>query len=45
MVSDRALTLLVAGLLVVLLAAVLVAWLTVRSPGLEPVSIPSASQA
>ena len=43
--SDRALTLLVAALLVVLLATLVGGWLTLRSPGLDPVSIPSVSQA
>ncbi len=44
-ISDRALTLLVAALLVVLLATVVGGWLTLRSPGMDPVSIPSVSQA
>ncbi|SDS05997.1 hypothetical protein SAMN04488543_0991 [Friedmanniella luteola] len=43
--SDRALTGLVATLLLVLLATLVAGWLTLRSPGLEPVSIPSLSQA
>lgn len=43
--SDRALTGLVATLLVVLLATLVGGWLTLRSPGLDPVSIPSVSQA
>ena len=44
-ISDRALTLLLAALLVVLLATLVGGWLTLRSPGLDPVSIPSVSQA
>ena len=43
--SDRALTALVATLLLVLLATLVGGWLVLRSPGLEPVSIPSVSQA
>jgi uncharacterized membrane protein YccC len=43
--SDRALTALVAVLLVVLLATLVGGWLTLRSPGLDPVPLPSVSQA
>jgi hypothetical protein len=44
-ISDRALTLLVAVLLGVLLATVVGGWWTLRSPGLDPVPIPAVSQA
>ena len=43
--SERALTLLVVVLALVLLATVVGGWLTLRSPGLDPVSIPSVGQA
>ena len=43
--SERALTMLVAVLLLVLLATVVGGWLTLRSPGLDPAGIPSVGQA
>ena len=43
--SDRALTWLVAVLLLVLLATVVGGWWTLRSPGLEPVALPAVGQA
>ena len=43
--SERSLTLLAAVLLLALLATVVGGWWTLRSPGLEPVSIPSVGQA
>ncbi len=43
--SERALVLLVAVLVLILVATVVGGWLTLRSPGLAPVSIPSVGQA
>lgn len=43
--SDRALTALVIALLVVLLVVAVGGWRAVRSPGLDPVSVPTVDAA
>lgn len=43
--GDRVLLLALAGLAVVLVLTSLGAWLTVRQPPMEPVSVPSVAQA